>query len=445
MKKKHIKNKYLRNLVRKGTKWYYYCLRNVWKDQRRVWYVDLIKTINLSVSSYLDKNVQSRASSLTYSTLLAIVPALALVLAIARGFGFQEIIKSELHTILPAQSEMVDMVLVFVDKYLANASGGLFVGIGILFLLWTLISLLRNVETTFNYVWGVKKGRSPYRMITDYTTIIIVLPILLICSSGISIFMSSVVQDYINNPLGLLSPVVKFLLDIAPWVLTCLFFGGMYILIPYTKVKPKYAMISGFICGSLFQLLQYLFVTGQMYVTKYNAIYGSFSFLPLFMIWMYLTWLICISGVLLTYASQNIFRFSYIEQIRGISRRYSLELSIYVVLIVVRRFEQGETPMSKFEISRQYNIPIQLLNRIVDKFVDAGIFSQVQRDDEVHAYQPALNLANMSVYDFLRKYNNIGTSNFIPELRGDATISEIVRIIDSDIPTQKSLKLRSLI
>ena len=257
--------------------------------------------------------------------------------------------------------------------------------------------------------------------------------------------MSSVVQDYINNPLGLLSPVVKFLLDIAPWVLTCLFFGGMYILIPYTKVKPKYAMISGFICGSLFQLLQYLFVTGQMYVTKYNAIYGSFSFLPLFMIWMYLTWLICISGVLLTYASQNIFRFSYIEQIRGISRRYSLELSIYVVLIVVRRFEHGETPMSKFEISRQYNIPIQLLNRIVDKFVDAGIFSQVQRDDEVHAYQPALNLANMSVYDFLKKYNNIGTSNFIPELRGDATISEIVRIIDSDLSTQKSLKLRSLI
>lgn len=182
-----------------------------------------------------------------------------------------------------------------------------------------------------------------------------------------------------------------------------------------------------------------------MYVTKYNAIYGSFSFLPLFMIWMYLTWLICISGVLLTYASQNIFRFSYIEQIRGISRRYSLELSIYVVLIVVRRFEQGETPMSKFEISRQYNIPIQLLNRIVDKFVDAGIFSQVQRDDEVHAYQPALNLADMSVYDFLKKYNNIGTSNFIPELRGDATISEIVRIIDSDIPTQKSLKLRYLI
>lgn len=443
MKKKQIKNKTLRNIVRKGTKWYYYCVHNVWKDQRRVWYVDLIKTINLSVSSYLDKGVQSRAKSLTYSTLLAIVPAFALVLAIARGFGFQEIIKSELRDVLPSQEAMVDTVLVFVDKYLATTSGGVFVGIGILFLLWTLISLLRSIETTFNYVWGVKKGRSPYRMITDYTTIIIVLPILLICSSGISIFMSSMVQDYINNPV--MSPVVKFLLDIAPWIFTCLFFSGMYILIPYTKVKPRYALISGFICGSLFRLLQYLFMAGQMYVTKYNAVYGSFSFLPLFMIWMYLTWLICISGVLLTYASQNIFRFSYVEQIRNISRRYSMELAVYVALIVVGRFERGESPMSKFEMSRRYNVPIQLLNKIIDKFVDAGVFSQVQRDDEVRAYQPAVNLSGMSVCDFLNMYNNIGISGFIPELRNDRTFLEIARIVGSDADSQKSVKLGDLL
>lgn len=424
-------------------KWYYYCAGNVWKDQRRVWYVDLIKTINLSVNSFLDKNVQSRASSLTYNTMLAIVPALALILAVARGFGFQELIKAELHKIVPSQSVMIDTALGFVDKYLETASGGLFVGIGLIFLLWTLISLLRNIEITFNYVWGVKKGRSPYRMITDYTTIIIVLPVLLICSSGISIFMSSVVQEYVNDTM-VLSPVVKVILDVAPWVLTCLFFGGMYVLIPFTKVKPKYALMSGFICGSLFQLLQYLFVTGQMYVTKYNAIYGSFSFLPLFMIWMYLTWLICISGVLLTYAAQNIFRFNYVAQIRGISQKYCDELAVYVMLVVVGRFERGEPPLTKAQIMATYNVPIQLLNIIVDKMTEAGFFSMVTNSDESHAYQPATNLSKMSLGEFLKKYRSIGYSGFIPELRRDDRMIEIAAMVNGD-PEAQNIKIGAIV
>ncbi len=430
MKRRYIKNKYLRKLVRLSIKWYYYGKTNVWKDQRRVWYVDLIKTINLSVRSYLDKNLQSRASSLTYNTLLAIIPVFALMFAIARGFGLQDVIQSELGKMLPAQAKMINISFGFVDKYLATASGGVFVGVGILFLLWTLISLLRNIEMTFNYVWGVKVGRSPFRMITDYTAIIIILPILIICSSGISLFMSSVVQDSINNPVGLLSPVLRWLLDIAPWILTCLFFSGMYILIPYTKVKFKYALIAGFICGTLFQLLQYLFVTGQMYVTKYNAIYGSFSFLPLFMIWMYLTWLICISGGILTYSSQNVFRFNYVAQIKNISQRYFDELSLYVVLIVVARFEQGKPPLTKLQIMSEFNVPMQLLNIIVNKLVDAGLFSVVLNADDTHSYQPATNLAKMTIAEFMKKFRRIGSYGFVVELRSDSAIQNISRLLD---------------
>ena len=127
------------------------------------------------------------------------------------------------------------------------------------------------------------------------------------------------------------------------------------------------------------------------------------------------------------------------------SRRYSMELAVYVALIVVGRFERGESPMSKFEMSRRYNVPIQLLNKIIDKFVDAGVFSQVQRDDEVRAYQPAVNLAGMSVCDFLNMYNNIGISGFIPELRNDRTFLEIARIVGSDADSQKSVKLSDLL
>lgn len=442
MKRIHIKNKFLRGIVRKCTSWYFYCAGNVWKDQRAVWYVDLIKTINLSVTSYLDKNIQSRASSLTYSTLLAIVPVLALIFAIARGFGFQEIIQNELHVIFPAQATVINTALDFVDRYLETASGGLFVGIGILFLLWTMFSLLRKIEVTFNYVWGVKKGRSPYRMVTDYTTIVIILPVLLICSGGISLFMSSFVQDHVF--LGVLSPVVSFLLDVAPWLLTCLFFACMYSLVPYTKVKFRYALISGLICGSLYQLLQYVFVSGQMYVSRYNAIYGSFSFLPLFLIWLYMTWLICISGVVLTYSSQNIFRFSFTTQIRNMSFRYLEELTLYVTLIIVSRFEAGKPPYTKYQIMETYNIPIRIVNMIVDKLVDAGILSMVTNEDDSHAYQPAQNLSRLTVGEFILRYRNIGVSNFIPELRNLPLLNEIeCLLLDSD--EARRVKLADLI
>lgn len=418
--------------MRQLTVWYLYCTKNVWKDQRQTWHVGLIKTINLSVTSYMDKNIQTKAGALTYNTLLAVVPALALVFAIARGFGFQHLIKNELYKIFPSQSTMIDAALGFVDKYLATASGGLFVGIGIVFLLWTLISLLRNIEMTFNQIWGVKKGRSAYRMITDYTTIIIILPILLICSGGISIFMSSFVQNTLLAHDSVLSPFVLQLLDIAPWVLTCLFFAGTYVLIPYTKVKFKYALVSGFICGSLYQILQYVFVNGQIYVTKYNAIYGSFSFLPLFMIWMYLTWLICIAGVVLTYSAQNIFRFNYSSQIRNISKRYMEELTFYVVLIVTWRFESGKKPYKKSDLAEMYGIPTRLVTIIVDKLSDAGFLSTVVDDNGDFAYQPAMNLSRMTVNEFRDKYSRIGFSGFIPELRKNKAMAEISQILETD-------------
>lgn len=191
-------------------------------------------------------------------------------------------------------------------------------GVGILFLLWTLISLVSSVEDAFNKIWGVKYGRSLWRKITDYTAIFLILPVLMICSSGLSIFMSTTLQEAV--PLKFMSPAISVILDCATIVLTWLFFTGVYMLIPNTTVKFKNALMSGILAGVAFQVLQWLFVTGQLYVSKYNAIYGGFAFLPLLLIWMQLVWVICLSGAVLCYSSQNIFRFSFTSEVTDISR-----------------------------------------------------------------------------------------------------------------------------
>lgn len=406
-------NGWIDSIKRKFISAYEYCTTGVWNETKSSWWINIIKTLNLSARSFLDVNLQMKASALTYSTLLAIVPALAMLFAIGRGFGFQNILQTELFKYFPAQTEALNQAFSFVDSYLAQSSEGIFVGIGIVFLLWTLISLLMNVEDAFNHIWGVKNGRSIYRKITDYTAIFLMLPILMICASGISIFMSTAL-DFSAN-LNFLSPVVTTLLDVAPFVLTWLFFTGAFMLIPYTKVKFKYALLSGILCGTAFQLLQLLFVTGQIYVSKYNAIYGSFAFLPLLLIWMQLTWVICLSGAVLTYSSQNIFRFNFSDNINEISERYLNEITIIVLAIITKRFEKAQTPYSKPAMSKAYDIPIRLVGEIIDRLVDAGLLvALAPGEDGMVSYQPAVDPQLMTVGYVFRKLECFGKSSFIP-------------------------------
>lgn len=263
-------------------RWYAYVTDGVWSDTRRSFKVDFIKTCNLSVRSFLNADLQMRAGYLTYRTLLAIVPVLALLFAICRGFGFQNILQTQLFHNFPAQREALSQAFTFVDSYLAQSSRGVFVGVGVLFLLWTLISLLGSVEDSFNKVWGVDQGRTIWRKLTDYAAICLILPILMICSSGITVLMSSVLSTLL--PYSFMSPVIKAMLDFASLVLVWLFFTGSYMLIPNTKVKFKNALLAGVMSGTAYTLLQWLFVSGQVYVTSYNAVYGSFAFLPLLLI-----------------------------------------------------------------------------------------------------------------------------------------------------------------
>ena len=173
-------NKLLINTKNTVLKVYDYCTMGVWNDTRDKLWINLIKTLNLLIGSFLDKKLQQKAASLTYNTVLAIVPVLALIFAIGRGYGFQNLLQRELFKYFPAQKEALTTAFVFVDSYLEQSSQGVFLGIGIIFLLWTLISLMNNVEQVFNQVWNIRKSRSMERKITHYTAILTTLPILMI-------------------------------------------------------------------------------------------------------------------------------------------------------------------------------------------------------------------------------------------------------------------------
>lgn len=404
-----------KTLVDKLMSVYNYCVTGVWTDYHNTFKVRLVKTLNLSVRSFLSADLQVRACSLTYKLVLAVVPALALLFAIGRGFGFQNIIANQMLDILPAQRQEYETVFGFVDSYLAQSSEGIFVGVGVAFLLWTMLSLLSDVENAFNVIWNVKQGRSMWRKVTDYTAILILLPILMICSSGITVFMSTAIQHLL--PFDFMTPVVSFMFDALSLVLVWLFFAGAYMLIPNTHVKFGNAMLSGVLAGTAFMILQWLFVSGQLYVTRYNAIYGSFAFLPLMMIWLQLVWMITLSGAVVCYSAQNIIYYNFNNEISTISTNYKRRILLAVCSIAVDRFVKHQDAPTADDIAREYQMPVLLIKNAAQILADANVLRFVNEKTGhyriVDALVPAYPPSEMTVAKVIKAVDGNGAQNFL--------------------------------
>ena len=303
---------------------------------------NIIKTIYLCINRFTKDRQVNKASALTYSTLLAIVPILAILFAIARGFGFDNLMESQVRMGFGGHNQTTEVILQFVNSYLSQTKSGIFIGVGLIMLLWTVINLISSIEITFNRIWEIKKARSMYRKITDYFSMFLLMPILIVISGGLSIFMSTSLK-YIED-FVLLAPILKFLIRLIPFVLTWFMFTGLYIYMPNTKVRFKPALISGILAGTAHQAFQFLYISGQLWVSRYNAIYGSFAALPLFLLWLQISWTICLFGAELTYAGQNIRNFSFDKDTKNISRRFRDFVSILIMSLIAKRFEENIKP-----------------------------------------------------------------------------------------------------
>ncbi|MDE6018795.1 MAG: YihY/virulence factor BrkB family protein [Muribaculaceae bacterium] len=434
-----------------------YCTSGVWSDPRKTIKVRLVKTINLTIQAFLNRDLQIKSMAITYQTVFAMVPALALLLAISKGFGFQDIVEKELYTYFPSQSKALGAALGFVDSYLAEASSGVLVGVGLIVLLWTLISLLSNIEDAFNNIWDIKIGRNTIQKVKDYIAIFLLIPVLMIMSSGISLFMSSTVLAAV--PFAFMTPMVNTIMELIPVILTWGAFTLCFWLIPNTKVEFKYAAISGAFSAIAFEIMQLLFLNGQIYVSKYNAIYGSFAFLPLMLIWLQLSWLLLLSGCGLTYSLQNVFSYNFFGNLTSISESYYREVLLVVTAVVYRRFHNGLPAPTRNGLSMKYGLPIRLVSSITDKLHKAGLIqlneSNGGKDDP--GLIPTTDTDKILVKDVVARVESAGMKDFIPEFNttykvalkelneissrmyeaaGDMLIRDLDIFVDMDDPNQ---------
>ena len=269
----------------------------------RFLFYSILKKLLLAIEFTTTKRITSAAAALTYSTLLAIVPIFAVVFGIARGFGFNKYIELWFRESFSSQPQVAEIIIGFVNSYLVHTKSGLFLGIGLLFMLFTVMMLISNIERTFNDIWQVKKPRSVFRTITDYTSMLLLVPIVIVITSGISIFFATIFKEIEDTMV--IGSLAQFFLQLMPYAIMSGVFIALYLFMPNTKVKVGCAIVPGILAGVAMQGLQLFYINSQIWVSSYNAIYGSFAALPLFMLWVQISWLICLFGAELCYASQN--------------------------------------------------------------------------------------------------------------------------------------------
>jgi len=355
------------------------------------------KKVMLAVRFFTAKRVLSKAAALTYSTLLAIVPILAVVFAIARGFGYSKYIEVWFRGAFESQPQVAEVIIGFVNSYLVHTKSGVFLGIGLLFMLYTVLMLVSNVEDAFNEIWQVKQPRSIFRTFTDYLAMFFLFPIIIVLTSGLSIFIATIADS--APDFLLLGPTIRFVIDLLPYVLMSAMFIGVYIFMPNTHVKPICAVVPGILAGIAMQGLQIFYIHSQIFLSSYNAIYGSFAALPLFMLWVQISWTICLFGAELCYTNQNLDYYDYDANTGEISHRYKIMLSALLMSRICRRFSKGQRPYTALELREETNIPIRFVNDLLYSLIEAGLLIEVTSDEkgDTSRFMPAEDISNLSV------------------------------------------------
>lgn len=375
--------------------------------------IRFVRIVLLIVRGFTENNLQLRASALTFYALMSLVPVLALGFGIAKGFGLDDMLDGVIRNRLSDYPELANKLVEFSNALLERTGGGLIAGVGVAMLFWAAIKLLHHIELSFNVIWQINRQRRWFRKFSDYLSIMVIAPVLIIVSSSVNVYVQSSIRKAASSMelIDMVKPYVLVLLRIAPYVLVSLVLAILYVIMPNTRVKIRSALIGGLVAGAGFVGTQWLYLYFQFGMSKYNAIYGSFAAVPLFLVWMQLSWLIVLLGAELCFAMQNVHLYEYEHEMHNLSHKRTKELSLLLLSSVVARFRRGNTPLTSEQLAQRHALPLRLTRRLLQWMVEMKLLSVVTLDDDKElAYQPGLSLEHFSNDFVLSRYDSHGAT-----------------------------------
>jgi membrane protein len=389
--------------------------------QIRIWII--------SFAEFKKDRIIDKASALTYFTLLSIVPVIAMAFGVAKGFGLEEYLVKELERLFSGQEAILNQLLNFSKRMIETAHGGVISGISFLFLIYAVLRLMNNIEVAFNEIWDTR-SRSWQRKVADYIAIILLGPLFIILSSSITVLVTQIVEEITSKGhiLNYFRPFILASLHLIPFFIISFLLVVLYLIFPNTRVKILPAVIAGLLAGVAFQLTQWAWINGQVYLSKYNAIYGTFAALPLFMIYLQFTWLIVLFGAEYAFANQNVNTWEYKNSGIQMSLSHRRKLTLLTMHYIIKNFQQGEKALGVSDLSALVHVPYRFISNICTELEDAGLINKVIIDD-VERYQPAMDITRLDIVTIFQHIENIGFNEL--NKGEDQKYKEIELILDN--------------
>lgn len=373
-----------------------------------------LRIILLALRGFDEDKCRLRASALTFYSLLSIVPVTAMAFGIAKGFGLETLLEDQLRTKFSGHEEVLDRVIGFAHSLLENTKGGAIAGVGVALLFWSVVKVLSNIEHSFDDIWGIEQPRSLGRKFSDYLSMMLICPVSIIISGSLTVFVTTQVIMITDKValLGLFSSAIFFALKLLPYCMIWALFTFVYIFMPNTRVRFSSALLAGVLTGTTYQILQWTYITFQVEVTRYNAIYGSFAALPLFLMWLQLSWLIVFFGAEFCFAHQNVDTYEFEPDCLRASNSFKRLLALRITHLLVKHFCHGSQAPNATDISHIMQIPIRLARHILHDLVRSGVVSETKTDDpKVSAYQPARSIDVLTVNYVIDALDQTGSAN----------------------------------
>ncbi|GFE56175.1 YhjD/YihY/BrkB family envelope integrity protein [Geobacter sp. AOG1] len=363
-----------------------------------------------------------RAAALSFTTILSLVPFFALTFSVLKGLGVQNKLEPLiLEQVTAGSQQMISKIVLYINNTNMTSMGA----IGLVSLVVTVIALLASIEEAFNVIWGVRETRSLYRKFSDYLSVVISGPLLLLAATSITTSLQSqtLVKWFIST--SYLGDILLFGFHLVPYLSAAMALVFLYIFIPNTNVRFSSALIGGVLAGASWEIAQWGYLHFQVGVSRYNAIYGTMAVLPVLMVWIYTSWLIVLFGVEVVYAHQNLRTFLREQRAGSMSHSVRELLTLAILQDIAAAFHTGRDAWTAEQLAEDLDVPLRVVRELLDLLATSGYLTETAGTRP--AWQPARDLECIPLHNVLKTIKEHGSGCRITRLtRGEQRLREVL-------------------
>ncbi len=405
-------------------------------------FVKSLKIALLAYQGFTKDLCPLRASALTLYTLLAVVPVIAMLFGIAKGFGLETMLQQQLLEQIPHQDTTVLTLISFAQNLLDSTKGEVVAGIGVVVLLWSVIHMIGNIEESFNYIWKINKGRSFSRKLSDYLSLMLLAPVLLIIASSITVFLNTKVT-WLTKVITLPKFGESLLigaLSYSPLLLMSGLFAITYIFMPNHKISYKAGIIAGVVTGILYHILQWLYLSLQFGVSSYNAVYGSFAALPLFVVWVQIAWMIVLLGCEIAFYIQNYESHRHNYNYSEFSFSFKKIIALQITHLIIKNLVKLGNPLTAEKIALKLLISVAVVQRLLEFLVTSHIIIELKTEENEDVYLPAVDINILTVAYVINALELCG-QNSLPDIKQEKLYVNMLNNLGKWLETSEQNRL----